>query len=248
MPNGYCKIEDVRKVLQEKELTGELSGEFILSAIVGQTEWVQETTNRHWFDPNQEAYGGDYGDIYGDSPPLPAEPLVHANDELSIPSTKHAGNQQMQVAAAKQAAYPVRHSGPYTRVKLTRRDVRQITALNVRNNSGGQDDWVADNTEGRGEDYYLQVNSHDGFSYLYLHTRSLPRLPGYGNAVLATYEYGIEGVSNTVRRAVALKAAAQLVLDDDAQIGIPDSGQLVSLESKAQAMERQAEELLDIHM
>lgn len=243
----YATPDDVRHVLQVKGLAdpGQAGGsatgkDHVRAAIAGQSEWLQETTNRHWFEPDVDPEGTD----------LYTEPLTHRNDEVSIPSTPHADNRQMQVAASRQARYPVRHGGPYTRVKLTRRDVQEITELLVREPGGGYGDWIADDAkvEGRGEDYYVQKDDDVGFSRLYLHTRHIRALSGFANAVVATYDYGIEGVTDTVRRAIALKATAQLVHDDDASVAIPNDGSLISLESKAEAMEREAEELIDIHM
>lgn len=240
---GYCTLEDVRKALQETDLAfddAELSHEFVKPAILGQTEWLQETTNRHWFEP-----GGTDG---GEGDLLPTDPLTHSHDALDIPSSPHADHAQMQSAAARGRRYPVRHAGPYTRVLLSRRDVRDVTELLVRDNTGGVTDWVENKDEGRGDDYYLQVDDANGATRLYLHTRSLPTLNDYGAAVTATYEYGIEGITQTVRRAIAFRAAAELLRDDESAIGLPDSGQLVQLDTKADAMEQKAEELLDIHL
>lgn len=238
---GYCTVDDVREALRKRELSGDLNTDLVETTILGQTEWLQETTNRHWYEPTG---------LDDDSTGLiSTDPLTHANDEQDVPSSAHADPVQMQVAAARQARYPVRHAGPYTRVLLGRRDVREVTELLVRTNTGDYTDWVASDeyAEGRGEDYYLHVDDSNGASRLYLHTGPLPRLSDYDNAVSVSYEYGIPGITGTVRRAIALKVASELVFDDDAQVGIPDSGQLVQLESKAQAMQRKAEELLEIH-
>lgn len=235
---GYCTVDDVRRALQEKDLDGALadaSNQAVLDAITSQAEWLQETTNRHWYEP-----GGLPEDSHG---VIATDPLTHTADEQDIPMSA--------ILTADDTISPSTRIGSYTPVELFRRDVQTLTELLVLNDAGGFDDWVGDTayTEGRGEDYFLQVDDADGWTTLYLDTDSLDDddLTDYRNAVVASYEYGIQGVSSTVRRAVALRAGAQLVLDDDTEIGIPDAGQLVSLESKAQAMERQAEELLEIH-
>lgn len=236
---GYCSLEDVRKALQETEVSfgdAELDEDFVEAAITAQTEWLQETTNRHWYEPDAT------DDL------LPAEPLTHSHDELDIPSTPHADHVQMQTAAHRGRRYPVRHAGPYTRVLLSRRDVVEVTELLLRDNTGDVDDWVEKRVEGRGEDYYVQVDDANGASRLYLHTGPLPGLRDYGNAVIATYEYGIDSIPQTVRRAVAFKAGAELLRDDESSIGIPDNGNLVSLDTKADKMEEKANELLEIHV
>lgn len=234
---GYCTLEDVREALQETESSfgnAELSEEFVKSAIRGQSEWLQETTNRHWYDPQET-----------DSL-LPTEPLEHAHDEQDIPSSPHASH--TQAFQRQPARHPVRFAGPYTRVTLTRRDVTDVTELLVRQQNGSVEDWTERYEEGRGEQYYLQSADHSGHTYLYLHTGTLPRLSDYGAAVVATYEYGIEGITSTVRRAVAFKAGAELLRDDESAIGIPDSGQLVNVDTKADKMEQKAHELLEIHL
>lgn len=255
---GYCTVDDVRLALRKSDLPGDAvqDRDIVVNAITAQTEWVQETTNRHWFDVHEDAtvYGeGIYGDgVYAtgqyvdEIELLPEEPLKHSMDELDIPSSPHAGHTQAFRGGRGQARYPARYAGPYTRVKLTRRDVIRLNELLIRDNAGGVTDWVDEKTEGRGEDYYVQTNDHDGFSYLYLHTGSLPRLRDYGNSVIATYQYGIEGITQTVRRATALRAAAHLT--DKAAIQIPDNARLTNVETLADEMRQRAEELLSIHV
>ena len=241
---GYCTPEDVRKALQEKDLSADLSTDIVESAIFGQSEWLRESTHRHWYEPDADT------DADTGNDGLASAPLTHAEDVLSIPSSPHPAPSQgyRHADGIGQLRYPRPTSGRYTAVRLRRRDVRTISELLVLDATGSPTDWATEKTEGRGEDYYVQVDSADGLSTLYLDTASLPARQNFGDAVIATYDYGVEGLSNTVRRAIALRAGAQLVLDEDAQIGIPDSGQLVSLESKAQAMERQAKDLLSIHV
>lgn len=248
MPSGYCTPEDVRHALQEAFRAfgdGELADEFVESAIAGETEWVQETTNRHWFNPSPPTDPDDPESI------LPKEPLEHTQDELSIPSSPHSDNVQMfRQGPTSRSDYPVRFAGPYTRVTTARRDVSEITELLIRDQTGSVDDWVADDskTAGRGEDYYIQSADNTGHSRVYIHTGSLPALSDYGGAVVASYRYGRPSIPDTVRRSVALRAGAQLVIDDEAEIGIPDSGQLVGVETKAKQMRDEAKRLLKIHL
>ncbi|WP_254768230.1 hypothetical protein [Salinilacihabitans rarus] len=234
---GYCTVEDLRRALRAADLPGDAAQdrEIAIDAITAQTEWLQEETNRHWYEPT-----GLDEDTDG---LIPTAPLVHESDEQDISTGT--------IMFADEEITPSTRIGSYTPVSLFRRDVTQLTELLVLNNAGGFDDWVAssDHTEGRGEDYFLQVDDADGWTTLYLDTESLDDedVTDYRNAVVATYEYGIEGTTKTVRRAVAMKAAAQLLTDDETALGIPDNGNLVPAESKLKALERQAEELLGIH-
>ena len=242
---GYCTVDDVRRVMRETEFSGALdedANQAVVNAIASQTGWLQKRTHRHWYEPNG-VDGDDRGIVFD-------EPLDHVHDECDVPSSPHAGNAQRFRGGhgGHGPRYPVRQSGPYTRVTLTRRDVQDVTELLVRQQDGSVDDWTEMYDEGRGEAYYLQVADGSGRAHLYLHTRLLPRLSDYGGAVVATYDYGIDQLSDTVRRAVAMRAAAQLLVDDEAGLSIPSEGQLMGVESKVQALERQADELLEVHL
>jgi len=242
---GYCTTEDVRLALREVDLeVGNLDPEFVRPAILGESEWIQEDTDRHWFAED----GVDNDD--GDEPMVSAEPLTHEYDEQDIPSSPHADNAQAFRGSrrGRQPRYPARFAGPYTRVGLARRDVIDLEELLVRNQDGSVTDWVEDDRreEGRGEDYYLQVDDSSGRTHLYLHTGSIPRLSDYGAAVTATYSYGTE-ITTTVRRATASLAASDLLRDDEAAISIPDSGQLVPIETKADKLYEKGLRLLEIH-
>ena len=240
--DGYCTTEDVRKVLQEQSLSAELNPDIVTAAIHGETEWLQERSHRHWFAPAPN----ENEDL------LPTGPRTHDEDVLSIPSSPHPSPSQPfhHQGGVGRRRYPRPMSGRYTSVDLRRRDVTALTELLILEETGDPTDWVAaaSKTEGRGGDYYLQRDDSDGLSTLYLSTTALPARSTFEDCVIATYDYGVEGVPDTVRRGVALRAAAQLVLDDDAQIGIPDNGQLVSLESKSQALRKKAADLLSIHL
>lgn len=235
---AYCTPEDVRKQLQDVDLDGPTSEEFVKATIVGESEWVQEETNRHWFAT--DSFEGT----------LAIEPLTHDHDEQDIPSSPHADHVQAFRGGRRRQKprYPVRYAGPYTRVALQRRDVSDITELLIRQQDGSVVDWVDDDrrTEGRGEDYYVQVDDASGRSHLYLHTGSLPHLSDFDAAVTVSYEYGTE-LTQTVRTAVASIAAAKLLRDDEQATAIPDSGQLVSLETKADTLYKRGLRLLEIH-
>ena len=261
---GYCTVDDLRRALRDADLPGDAAQdrEIAIDAITGQTEWLQETTHRHWYEPN--GLDEDTDNI------IPTSPLTHNEDEQDIPTRAF-----LTTAEDDRSSYypptwidsdpnddpepdygemdglsPQQHRGPFTRVSLFRRDVSSLSELLVLS-STGYEDWVASNeyTEGRTGDYYLHVDDSHGLSQLYLNTESLDsKLKNYAGAVVATYDYGLEGLTTTVRRAVAMRAAAQLLTDDEAALGIPENASMVSAESKVQTLERQAEELLEVHL
>ncbi len=236
MPTGYCTVDDLRRALRAADLPGDAAQDrtIAIDAITSQTEWLQETVRRHWYEPT--GLDEDTDNL------IPTEPLTHDEDQQDISTGI--------IMVAGEGLEPSTRRGRYTGIDLYRRDVRSFTELLVLNADGGYDDWVADDaiTEGRDGDYYVQIDDANGWSTLYLDTETLDDdIDDYRNAVIATYEWGIEGITTTVRRAIAMRAAAQLLTDDDAALGIPDNGQLVPAESKIQALERQADELLGIH-
>jgi hypothetical protein len=239
---GYCTPEDVREALQEVDLTGPLDTPFVEAAILAESEYIQETTNRHWYEE-----GGDPAKLTA------VEPRLHSQDEQDIKAGPHAGSSQLfqnSDTGRADPKYPVLHGGGYTRVQLFRRDVSELTELLVRQADGDFIDYVTDTrfTQGRGEDFYLQVNSSTGTSYLYLDVGSLPTLRNYEQGVVATYEYGVDLIPTTVRQAAAARAGAHLIRDDEQVQAIPDDGQLVSVDTKADKLEDRAERLLSIHL
>jgi len=245
MPTGYCTVEDVRRVLQETGFSGaaaEDDNRAVVDAIASQAEWLRSKTGRHWYEPN--GLDEDTQDL------VPTAPKTVDGEEQDIPSAPHAGPGQMQVAASKQTRYPLENNAPFTRVRLGKHYADGITALEVQDASGSFTDWVADVSYEEGTDYrlYVEPGSTSSPSYVDLRTRLLPRLNNYDNAVRVSYDYGLEGLSRTVRRATAMKAGAQLLApDDDSALGIPENANLVAAETKVQALERQANELLEAY-
>jgi hypothetical protein len=121
--------------------------------------------------------------------------------------------------------------------------------LLVRDAAGDYVDFVSspEYEEGRGEDYYLQVDDSTGQTRLYLHVGSLPPLVNYDAAVVATYEYGVDRIPRTVRQATASLAGAAVLREDTQITGVPDDGQAVSVETRAEELYERGLRLLDIH-
>ncbi|WP_265109180.1 hypothetical protein [Halosolutus halophilus] len=244
MATGYCTVEDVRRALQESGFSGatvEDNNQVVVDAITSHQEWLEKTTKRHWYEPN-----GITEDDHGIIPTSPKS----RDDEEDIPTGG--------AVVAGEPATPKTWQGSYTRIRLARRDAESVSELLVRT-PDGYEDWTTEYSGGTwpnalGDDYYLRVNN-GGWTELYLDAKNLlddddePLLESYANAVYVSYTYGHEGIPQTVRRAVAMKTAAQLLApDDDSALGIPENASLQSVESKVQALERQAEELLEVYL
>jgi len=244
---GYCTLEDVRRALRKASLPGDLSQDqrIAVDAIVAQTEELEKTFKRYWYAPT----GADILDE-ASAVDIPTGPKSR-DDEESIPT----GGAMI----AGEPATPQLWHESYTRIRLARRDATSIDELLVRDSDGGYTDWVGSSDysggtwpDAIGEDYYLRVNN-GGESVLYLDTENLLEaddddeyyLDTFVNAVYVTFSYGHKGIPRNVRRAVALRAAAEFT--EEAAIQVPENARLGSIETKAEEMRSRADELLEVY-
>jgi len=240
--DGYCEVADVRRVLQESEFTGALDADPLIveQAITSQSETTREFTDRHWYDPDAGS------DALVATGPLTAEEM-----RVDVPSSPHPQDRQLFVHERER--YPVTTDGPYARVRLPHCGVESLSSLDVRDRSGDVTDWVAaaEHEEGRGKDYYVTTPTDGGKagrSYLHVRAAALPVVTNYRGLLTLEYEYGRAEIPDSVRRATAFLAAHELVIDDDEAVGIPDNGQLVSVETKADQFKDRALTLLDPYL
>jgi len=246
MPEGYCTLVDVRKALRQADLPGDVSQDpqIAVKAIVSQTEPLRKSLKRHWYATESSQILDEATEV-----DIPTEPKTR-NDEYDIPTggTMIAG----------QAPAPKTSQGTYAKISLDRRDADSVSALHVRTEDGTFEDWAAsaDYSEGEwppsGEDYYLRTNN-GGWSRLYLDTTNFLKeneddeyvLDSFANAVYLEFSFGHEGIPENVRRAVAFRAAADLVEEPSFQI--PDNANVYGAESKASELREQADELLEVY-
>lgn len=240
---GYCTAEDVRKALQERGLDGDgqgpLSKPIVDAAIAGQTDWIRRETKRHWYDPNADSDSDTSNDI------LPSSPRSITEENGDIPSSPHAGHAQL--AVDDNVRYPVTQGGGYAEIRLGFKDIESVTKLLVREKGRDYTDWVADSgiVQGRGEDYYLESDPETDITDLYIDTRALAPRQDWTNTVVVDFDYGTSPIPETIRRAQAALAGADLVMDDDVKTAIPNDGQLIAVETKADRLIKQAMRLLE---
>ncbi|WP_273835133.1 hypothetical protein [Halococcus sp. PRR34] len=244
MATGYCTVEDVKHALQERFEGSQPSTANAISAIAGENDWLRKKTKRHWYDP-------DYSDDGTTSTPSidpPTEPITVGGETCDIPSSPHAPHGQ--ITHHEERRYPKTQRGYYVRVRLDRRHAQGIDSLLVREGSDFED-WVADpdKTEGRGDDYYLDVDPHTGRSAVWIDARSIAPALDYEGAVVASYTYGepvdsFETDGFPISRAVAMRAGAELVIPQDSNVQVPDSGNLTSVKTKAEELREDADRLL----
>jgi len=237
---AYCERQDVLDVLEEASLSGAYSErpEIVDAAITGLTQDIRAWTNRHWYDPDAAS-----DDLLSDSP------VTATEMSEDIPSSPHTQDRQL-FRSGDGVRYPLTHAGPYCRIVLAHADVTTLSALQVRDVAGEFEDWTTQpaKRQGRGEDYYLQTPADGGPSgrtRLYLRAGVLPTLTDYEEALLLDYEYGADTVPDSVRRMTAQYAAAELVTNDEFVAAVPDDGQLVNVETKADRWTAAADKTLD---
>ncbi|SEW10329.1 hypothetical protein [Natrinema salifodinae] len=240
MSTGYCTVEDVRRVMQESDLSAALASEnnkIVVDAIDSISTTVEKATKCHWYAesaPSEDDHGL-----------VPTGPKTR-DDEESIPT----GGAHL----VGEPATPKTWQGSYTRLELARRDAESISELLVRT-PDGYVDWTIEYEGGLwpdalGADYYLRINN-GGVSHLYLDSENLlneddePLLDSFSNAVYVSFSYGHPELPQNVRRGVALLAASELVIDDEFVTSIPDNGQFVSLETKSERWGRQGIQKLE---
>lgn len=234
--SGYCTVDDVRRVMQETDLSfesdafGEDNNQIVVDAIASISTVVEKATNRHWYES-----GGLEEDDHDLVPTSPNE----RDDEHDI----QTGGAHL----VGEAATPKTWNGSYTRIDLERKDVESVSELLVRT-PDGYVDWTAEYDGGPwpdalGDDYYTRINN-DGVSHINLDTDHLldddsePLLDSYSNAVYLTFSYGHDGLPDYIRRGVALLAASEIVLDDEFVAQVPDNVNLVGVETQSEKWAR----------
>lgn len=266
MAIGYCTVDDLRRALRKKGLSGDAAQDSAIAtdAIEAQSEPLEKALHRHWYEPDgiQEA-----SDIT-----IPAAPKTR-DDEHDLPSNAgyvigndgskdgwtpatgtifETGRDRPQLKEQLRLASGTLDDETiptYTRIRLARKDVDAVNKLSVINETGGYDEWVASSdydggvgNSFRGDDYWVRVNN-GGVSELYLDVHAMDDdIPSFSNAVYVDIDYGHEGIPMNVRRAVAMLAGADLV--EEAVIEIPQNTTLYNIETKADEMRATAESLL----
>ena len=279
---GYCTVEDVRRVLQDAQLPGDLAANnarVVQDAITGWSDQLESWTHKHWYDS-----GGSIEDPEGVLATTPLE----RNDEHDLQTSaaevdqmgeepryynensdalledaprRHyyerrdvdkRGRLRIAFGEFQPGAHPDNTTPAYTRIRLNRKDVTDVTSLMVVNEEGGFDDWFADKTGGignsnRGSDWWVRINNR-GVAELYLDVQAMSEeIASLASGVYVEFKYGDDELPMSVRRGVAHLAASQLIVDDEFQAGMPDQGQLVNVETKSQKWERQGYRLLEKH-
>jgi len=136
----------------------------------------------------------------------------------------------------------------YTRIRLDRLYADAVNSLHVINADGGYDDWSEEKSGGvglehRGEDFWVRRNNV-GVSELYLDVHAMDDdIASLSNAVYIDFDHGREGIPRAIRRAVALRAGAELV--EEAVIEIPQNATVYNIETKADEMREKADGLLE---
>lgn len=272
---GYCTVEDVEDVLQEASLDGALGANnnlIVQKAIGAQTEWVEKSTDRHWYvsggvSPDKEGivftdvqsrddehslptHGGYVAGAYG-SDPNRATSTTGTVFSSEPKTTKPKQEIRLATGDIDDDTVPA-----YTRIPLARKDADAVNSLHIANADGGYDDWVASNDysggvgfdQHAGDDFYVRINS-GGAASLNIDVHSLDDdLFTLSNAIVIDYDFGTDGLPQSVRQGVAKLAASWLADNEEFRSAIPNDGQLVDVETKADRWERQGRQQLQPHI
>lgn len=230
MPEGYCEPKDVRKVLQETDLSGPINSTLVKPAITAASRWLRRRARVHFYDS-----GGSASDL------VPTSARTATTVQLDVPSSPHRQDHQLHHGDDSDWRYPVTHAGPYAKIRLPHRHVQSITTLGVRDRGGDREDWMSapDKVQGVGEDYYHEADgeSEIGVTYLYIRAASIGSRVDFGDLLTLDYEYGLDAQTDDwqdVRRGIAQLAAAEVVEDDGVISQIPDNARLVSVDTEYQ--------------
>jgi len=168
MVEGYCTVDDVRRVFQDPNFSGTLAesnNQLVVDQIAAISSTVEKATKRHW-------YGGG---IDEDSQNVIPSGTKSRDDEYGLPrqgGQVHGASERRRLQYRKNSD-ALLESDPrserrrrdrrklkrdirlafgdlrddtapaYTRITLVRRDVSSLDELLVLNESGAYDDWVA---------------------------------------------------------------------------------------------------------
>lgn len=237
MPTGFCEPDDVREALQKQDLSGSYNQTIVEATIAPVSDWFARQTNGHWYDS-----GGASADL------VDTTVASATNVRLDVPSSPHS--QRDQLFHADATRYPVTHDGPYARIPLPHPYVQDVTALEVRDPAGDVEDWVAgDQTEGRGEDYYVQRPGQQSYgrTYLYIDARSIGARHDYDGLLTLDYDYGLDAQDtewSDVRRGIANLVAAEVADSDGVLAQIPENARLVGVETEHDHLVTMADRLL----
>jgi len=241
--SGLCEPEDVREVLQERDLSGPISADLVEPSITGVSRWFRRQTNGHWYDSN-----GDSSDL------VPTTAAAASDVRLDVPSSPHPQDRQLR-QTERGVRYPMTAHGRYAKVPLPHPYVDSVTTLEVRQYDGGVEDWVAagDKTEGRGEDYYIQRPGQESYgrTCLFVDGRSLGLRTDYRGLLTLAYDYGLDAQDTAwddVRRGIAALVAADVLDDDGLLTQLPDNARLVGVETEHDNLLSMAARLLEPYL
>lgn len=241
MVTGYCEPEDVRQALQRESLSGSVDITLVEPDILAVSDWLRKQSGRHWYDSSLT----DATAVVADGP------RTATNVRLDVPASAHAHDRQIHFGESG-VRYPVSSDGPYCRLPLAHAFVSTISGLRVRQRDGSVVDWTADPDKqaGRGADYYLREHDQEGYgrSVLRVHERSIGPRIDFGGLIEVDYEFGLDAADEPwqdVRRGVANMVAAQVIVEDDVLTAIPDNGQLIGVDTKAERLLTRGEKYLE---
>ena len=126
-------------------------------------------------------------------------------------------------------------------IKLLHRNIRTLTSgtdlLEVWDGTQYLD-YLANKTEGRNNDYW--VNEQDGFIFVKTYPAYTPRTFG----VRVTYRFGDTSIPRDIKRACVLLTAIQLLSSEDRSVLLPEGTSNIPYQSKSEKWQERADEII----
>ncbi|MCP6727492.1 MAG: hypothetical protein KJI69_05790 [Patescibacteria group bacterium] len=127
-------------------------------------------------------------------------------------------------------------------IKLLHRNIKTLTAgtdlLEVWDGTQYLD-YLANKTEGRNNDYW--VNEQNGVIFVKTYPAYLPRTFG----IRVTYRFGDTTIPGSIRRACVLFTAVHFLQSEDRSVLLPEGSSNISYDTKSEKWEKKAEQLIE---
>lgn len=166
--------------------------------------------------------------------------INESEDEIDR-STMHAWRSVTVTKEQHHIKAPSYQLGDGSTIKLLHRNIKTLTSgtdlLEIWDGSNYVD-YVANKTEGRNKDYW--VNEQDGMIFVKTYPAYLPRTFG----ARVTYRYGETTVPGDIKRACILLTAIHMLQSEDRSVLLPEGTSNISYNKKIEDWEKRYEKII----
>lgn len=169
------------------------------------------------------------------------EEWINSSEDFVDRETMHAWRNVTVTKETHHLHQPSYQRRDGTEIFLNHRNIRTLTSgTDLLEVWDGNEflDYLANKTEGRNNDYW--VDEQLGLVFIKSHSAYLPR----NFAVRISYRYGETSVTNDIKRACILLTAADILESDDRTVLLPEGTSNLGFESKAKRWRERAENII----